>query len=295
MNNNTKQKIAELIKEEGKYRPYSQIATKAGVSSATISQMVNGNWALIRSSMWHKVAAAVNYSSGEWNYVETTNSRLINTSLELSQSNGLFMAIAAPAGSGKTVALKHYAGIHKNVYYIESREWAKREFLRNLAQSIGISVSKYSSGNYLEAELINFFVKNKSQNPMLIVDQANSLKLSAMKFFIHLYNALDGRLPIIWAGTDALESNIKKGVERNVSGFDELDSRVGRNMIHLPGNNANDVVNICLANGIANEEMAHEIFKEAQPSFVKIKNRTIKVVKDLRRVERIIIRNLKVA
>ena len=42
-----------------------------GVSSGTISQMVNNNWENISDDMWRKVASQIGLEADKWNAVET--------------------------------------------------------------------------------------------------------------------------------------------------------------------------------------------------------------------------------
>lgn len=62
-----KNQIVQAINDE-KVRLGSQnkVATKCGVSSATISQMMNGNWELIKAEMWQKVAQSLTINVLEW-------------------------------------------------------------------------------------------------------------------------------------------------------------------------------------------------------------------------------------
>jgi len=291
MNANQKHKIVDLINEEKKRTgSYSSVAVRSGVSTATISQMINMNWELIRDQIWNKVAISLGVRSEGIEIVATTNFRVITETMQSAAANHMFIGISAAAGSGKTVALRHFANTNTNTYYLEAREWAKREFLRNLSRSLGLQTVYYHTGNQLEDQIIQFFVKNAGKNQVLIVDQANSLKLSSLKFFIHLYNAMKGRMAIVLSGTDALESKIKKGVYNKTNGFDEVDSRLGRNFIHLLGATIKDVRLICEANGIPDKDLAADIFKEAGYDYITVENRTFKVVRDLRRIERIILR-----
>jgi type II secretory pathway predicted ATPase ExeA len=293
MTTKDKREIVNLIQtEKRRSGSYRIVATKAGVSAATISNMINHNWELIREGTWSKVASVVNYSTSIWKLVETTNFRTVTNTANRALNESLFIGIAAPAGSGKSEALQHLAKKSNGIVYIEAREWAKREFLRNLSQELGLQNKYYHTGNQLETDIIKYFIKNSHEPQMLIVDQANSLKLSAIKFFIHLYNAMKDKMGIVLAGTDALEGKIKRGVEHNQNGFDEVDSRMGRNFIHLLGNTFNDVKAICEANNIIDKDIIQDIFTEAQPAYMTFKGKSIKVVKDLRRVERIVKREL---
>lgn len=223
MTNLQKKEIVQAIHEEkARLGSFARVATKVGVSEATISQMRNENWTLIKDSMWQKVAQELGFVSNTWQLAETLNFKKITNVLNDAKNAGLFMAISYKAGSGKTAALTHYAELNNEnfVFYIQAREWAKREFLRELCQNLGIKEEKgYTSVDTLGMKVIEFFTKRKGKYPLLIVDEADKLKPSALRWFITLYNELEDEMGLIIAGTENLEKTIKKGVKYNKIGL----------------------------------------------------------------------------
>src|SRR6218665_1232334 len=93
------------------------------------------------------------------------------------------------------------------------------------------------------AETIVGFFKQKATEcqPILILDEANKLNASSLRLIIPLYNELKGDIGLVIVGADDLEKHIKSGVRRNVRGYDELDSRLGRRFMHLLGATEKDV------------------------------------------------------
>lgn len=76
-------------------------------------------------------------------------------------------------------------------------------------------------------------------------------------------------------------------------GFDELDSRFGRKFINnLIGARLQDVEAICTANGISDKSGIKKIFDECEPANIIVQGQSIKVVEDLRRLKRVIKREL---
>jgi plasmid maintenance system antidote protein VapI len=70
--------IVELIqKEKTALGSFSAVANKCGVSDASISKMVNGQWEKM-DNMFRKVAAALDWRPAGWQDVETTNTRLLH-------------------------------------------------------------------------------------------------------------------------------------------------------------------------------------------------------------------------
>lgn len=297
MTDTQKQQIVEAITEEkNRLGSQNKVATKCGVSSATISQMVNGNWELIKIELWQKVAQslAINLVD-EWQVVETMNYRMICNVLNDAKNAALFIPISHKAGSGKTTALTTYTALHSSdqVFYIQAREWARREFLLELCKVLGIKQdSGYSSVDSLGQKVVQFFAQRSNRKPLLIVDEADKLKPSALRWFITLYNEMEDKMGCVISGTDNLEKTIKQGVRYNKLGFDEIDDRFGRKYIHLVGATAKDFQMICEANGITAKEQINELFKECEPINVTIQGQNIKVVESFRRIKRVVKREL---
>ena len=139
---------------------------------------------------------------------------------------------------------------------------------------------------------IDRFIEIKQYAPMLILDQVNSLKPSVLKFLIHLYNALEDEMSVVIVGTENLEKQIKRGVKLDRDGYDEIDSRFGRNYIHLLGAFKSDVAKICQANGLMDKALHKAIYQECGPAVKSVGEEEakvqIEVVEDMRRVKRAI-------
>ena len=64
-----------------------------GVSSGTISQVLNGNHDLITDDMWRKIASQIGLEAARWNTVSTQNYSRLTRLLEEVQANQLWMAV----------------------------------------------------------------------------------------------------------------------------------------------------------------------------------------------------------
>lgn len=273
----------------------NKVASKCNVSPATISQMRNGNHDLISEEMWLSVSDALDVRSGDWKIAETSNFHMITKLLEFARFQHEYVVISAKAGSGKSATISQYTRSDQTggVFVIQAREWARREFLINLCQQLGISAgSGYVSVDKLAEKVIRFFADRQQINPLLIIDEADKLKPAALRFMIHFYNELEDKAGCVIAGTENLEKEIKKGVQYSRKGFDEIDSRFGRNYIHLKGATLQDVREICNLNGITDKATQDVVFESSFPVMANFNNRFVKVVEDMRRVKRSIKREI---
>lgn len=227
MDNFFKQEVIELIERaKAQLGSYNKVARKVGVSNGTISQMVNGNHDLIKAEMWQKIASALDWQPKTWNIADTTNYIMLKQLFTDAKTESMFMAVSHAAGSGKSASINKYARAHSSVYAVRAGEWSRRLFLLNLCRSLGIDTGKgYANVEDLGKMVISFFVERQTVKPLLIIDEADKLKPSALRFLIPFYNELEDKAGVVIAGTDNLEKEIKRGVRYKVKGYDEIDSR----------------------------------------------------------------------
>jgi len=175
-------------------------------------------------------------------------------------------------------------------FKINCKEWNGRVFLAEIIREIGAEMPKgYASVNSMIESISEAFKRMAYMHPLLILDQANSLKSSSMRTLIHLFNECEDILALVILGTDNLEYEIKRGVRLNKPGYDEIDSRFGRKYIHLIGATLADTRKICEVNGITDKEVQSRIFHDCEPSRITIEEgKTILAVEDIRRLKRLI-------
>lgn len=125
MTTQEKQSIVDTLRAYcDRYQSQNKAANSLkDVSPATISQMLNGKWELIKDEMWRNVAKQIGFSKKEWQIVSTSVYNELYTLLRDAQSDNGVSAIVGEAGSGKSETSKRYAAENANAYRIE---WKKR-------------------------------------------------------------------------------------------------------------------------------------------------------------------------
>lgn len=273
----------------------SKVATKCGLNDRYISSMRSGRPdEALKDSHWRRAAQALGVNLSGWQVV-TSTSNMQDAWMWLSdaQAHKMFLAVSSVAGSGKTAACKNYrdADRARSVHYFDvgHSETNKVDFLRRLAQSLGIDTrgQGYLSANRLSDLVIEWFVARLDSRPLLIVDEACKLTDKALRFFISLYNAVEGKMGCVMLGTENLEKRIKRGVHHNVNGFDEIDSRFGRRYLRFSGVTLGEARDICAANGITDRSLQKSLFDECDPvTVVAGDGGTVKVLRDVRFLKR---------
>ncbi|MEG2600007.1 MAG: ATP-binding protein [Muribaculaceae bacterium] len=242
-----------------------------GVSSATISQVLNSNWELITDEMWRTIASQIGYDPRAWVVVETRGYQRMYSMLQDAQDNALVFAITGDAGCGKTEAIKSYASTHRNTYNLSCSEyWNRKYFMAELLLAMGID----STGCTVSEMMVDIIYNLKKRYaPLLILDEADKLSDQVLYFFISLYNELEDRVGIILCATDYLEKRIKKGVRTNRKGYKEIYSRVGRKFVPIQVVNESDVVAVSQANGITDTKLIGEIIEDCDNDLRRVKRK----------------------
>lgn len=264
LNERQKQEITEALRAYVAKYPSQNKASASlnGVSSATISQILNGKTELVSDEMWRNVASQVMGSSKGWNITETRPFKEIYFALADAQSYQNVTWVVAPAGCGKTTTANAYKANHKEVFMIQcSEDMRKNDLVGELATAIGISqTERYTSSRNLLKQIIARVIQMEA--PLLIFDEADKLSDKVFQYFITLYNTLEDKAGIIFLSTNFIKRRMSNGLRYNKQGYQELDSRLGRKFYEVDPADAKDIYMICSANDISDEKSIREIIGE---------------------------------
>ncbi|MCQ2351292.1 MAG: ATP-binding protein [Paludibacteraceae bacterium] len=264
---NIKTALAEYCERMGSQNKAAN--SLKGVSSATVSQLLNGNWDLITDEMWRNIATQIGYDNRKWVVVETRGYKRMTQLLTDAQENSLVFAVTGDAGCGKSEAVKTFARNHQNVYNLSCSEyWNRKHFMTELLQNMGVDYTGCTVSEMMSEILYNL---KRKENPLLVLDEADKLSDQVLYFFISLYNHLEDHCGIVMCATDYLEKRIKKGVRCNRKGYKEIYSRCGRKFIPMQQVNAEDIAAVCVANGISDAVKIDRIVDESECDLRRVK------------------------
>ncbi len=260
------ERLIEFCDQKGSQ---AKAAAALKVSNATVSQMINGNWELIKDEMWRTVSNGIGMQGGNWATVATGGYKRMTSVLEDAQENSLVMAVIGDAGCGKTQAIEHYVKNHRNAYHLQCAEyWNKKNFLQNLCQQMGMR-NTYGTVYDLIEDIVRELEKQDS--PLIIVDEADKLSDVVLYFFITFYNRLEDHCGIVLCATGYLKKRIIAGERNERKGFAEIHSRVGRNFIGMPQTTSEDIAAICEANGVDDLNAINTICKKSDFDLRRVK------------------------
>lgn len=270
----------------------AEIARKCGISTSALSLFINGKYGAKVDSIAKKIATGLNFYDEKWVVVDSIYSyKQVHTIFASAKERSLWIPISSKAGSGKTQPLVelYNTSADNSVIYIKCRKWHAKLFLTKLASAMGVSIEKCKNCDQIIDVITSHINKMSDKKPILLIDDISKLHDDALFTLIPIYDDTIKKLGMIPSGTETFERRIKRGIGK-IDGYDELDSRFGRNYIDLKGATQDDVSNICKANGIQNEEAIEDIWNniEKKGKVVKRKGQDVKIlfVDDLRRLSR---------
>jgi len=246
-----------------------------GISNAYASKMINGKWENISDEMWRKVEKLTKSPTKKnWKTVPTRVTEFCYKIFDDAREHSLCYGMVGGAGCGKDVSIRSYAMSHENFWHINCQRYFNQiVFLREVTSAMGLG-DEALSAHELMAKIREKALK--SENPTIVINEADKLNDTVLLNFITFFNYLEDECALIIIATEHLERKVIRGVTTNKMGFRELYSRIGRKFVKIPIPDKSDVRKICEANGINDE-----------PTITKIYNDD-RVVTDLRRVKRCI-------
>jgi len=262
-----KQYVVEELKALTEKSSQSRVAKRAQVSTATISQMINHNWKLIRDEMWQRVKVNLHI---EWNWMtaDISNLRMITKVVKAAQDRSMSVCISHNAGYGKSYTYRLYARTYDNVIHLECKNyWTKKTFIQQLCIACGLE----SDGK--TGEMIERFTDHLKtlQKAVVVFDQADKLKDPQLDLFMDFYNDLDGHCGFVLSGVPALKKRIEKGCQHDKPGYKEIRSRIGRKYIKFPAMTAADVEAVCLANGVGDKDFINEVYNTCDDDLRRVR------------------------
>lgn len=245
----------------------NKVAVKVGLSSATISHVIQGKWESIADEAWRKIKVKLKIDF-DWETADTINLKYIKTKLDVAKNESISIGFAHDAGSGKSHTFKQYEKNNKNVFYIECKTyWTKKSYAKALVLACNLEDCENTIQNI---EKFSDHIAGLYK-PLVIIDQMDKLKDGSMDLFIDFYNDFQGHCGFILSGVPALDKIIKRGIKNEKSGFREIWSRVGRKFLPLKPLKLQDVKAICNANGFYHDEDIQVIFNSCEGDLRNVK------------------------
>ena len=265
LTNNEKSQIQECLKQYVSKYPSQNKAAQSltGISSATLSTLLQGKWENISDDMWRNLSSQLGtMSSNDWQVVETKAFQEMTLVMQDAQAVRNVTWIVGEAGCGKTTTARLYAAENSEVFYILcSEDMKKSDFIREIARRIGQRTEGYSIRELLD-RIIDDLIQ--MQAPLLLFDEADKLPERVFHYFIDLYNRLEDKCGIVFFSTSYIKRRMTMGLRYSKCGYNEIHSRIGRKFYELEPTAPHDVYAVCMANGVTDKSRISEVVKDAE-------------------------------
>ena len=232
----------------------ADLATRLGISGATLSNIETGKWDKLDEKMWLKVWQEVGHAPQVAPVLETRNLATVRQMCEQTRTNALMVGLLGDTGLGKTTALEYYARRPRVYYVAYDKTMRPKHFFAAVLQTLGVSFtgSVHEMLGRVADEL------NGKATPLLIIDEAGKLT-HQMYLYIHVLRERTKRnCGIVLAGMPYFRTNLLKDVNRQKEGAAEFFRRVNL-WTELERPTRAEIKAVCEAHGVTDSETVKEM------------------------------------
>lgn len=260
-----KQFISEQVQILVNNTSGKRVSTKAEVSNATISKIINEKWDSLSDEIWAKVQVNLDIQ-WEWVVAPISNYKLITDILKKAKKFSLSVCISDKQALGKTETYKDFARKNRNVFIIECKNsWSYKSFAEHQLRALGLEVE--GTTEHMIAKFVDYL--KKMPRALVIYDQFDKTKERQRDLFMDYHNELPNTAFVL-SGV-SLQKQEEKGVKLNKMGYRERYSRYGSKFIKLNPISLKDVKLICNYNGVTDGETIEHIYEDCEGDLRRVR------------------------
>ncbi len=236
-------------------------AAMLGISDAHLINFKDAKWHAIGRRTFNRVVALAGLEG--WSTRSTTGFYTVANVADEAQAGARMLALVGYTGAGKTHALRQYANVNRNAYYLLTTALMSRlAFAEALARACGVREADMgvTPRTIIEAVISKL---NTVEQPLIILDDFGKVTDDIVRMVQIIYDATEGNCGILLGGTEHLEVKIAAKVKRDTMGFREFSRRIAW-WQSMPVLSRDDVAMVCAANGIDDKGAQGYLFTECK-------------------------------
>lgn len=248
MDNTIKQQISSALNEYLVQNGVSQsdIASRTGVNKGYVCNISQGVFTygnkdtVLADKHFNAIARYIGYKVDKtyWNLVKTIQfKKSINAMID-AQNKDIVKTVVGQSGCGKTYSSNSYYDKNRsnNVYKIKvSSLHELRDVIHDICTELGIEPKKGKVSNLRLITAKMQELHDSGLKPLLIVDEAENLRLPVLGLFKAIYDAIvDTKLcGLVLTGTPELLDKIDKMARKNKDGVKQFARRIKAGIVRL--------------------------------------------------------------
>ena len=208
----------------------------------------------IKDRVFLMLAAAIGMeTSSSWKHFDTDNYMIIINKLNTLRASKLPGCIDGDTGAGKSYAIGRYRKMYPGNTFIVTCD--EDMSVKDLIIACAEAVNCETEGTKIAIRKQITRTLSRKDDPMLIIDEAENLKVGAYGGIKAMMDALKGICPIVLIGANDYEEKLKKLAEKKRNPFPQVYSRIKQGHFEqlLPFDQG-DVTTICQDLGITDAE-----------------------------------------
>lgn len=253
--------VLHWIDEKNPARSGNKLAEKAGVSSAYVSKIKNGEYEFevnghgrttsISDATFHRIAEALGIRfDGQLHWDFLSGFKLIQRVCRKAQKKAIREIVDGWTGQGKTYSLEHYAVTNDYVVYVKcTQNMSAKGLLDAILDRLG--VHDVITGNHNKLELIKKVVTNR-KGFLIIIDEVEVVKPGIYAVLKDISDFTHNKCGFIISGMELIKK-LQNLAGRHKAGFPQLKRRFFGNQVFIPQLTQGEIVAVCEYEKIANK------------------------------------------
>lgn len=248
MNTDLKIKIVENAQLWQKDNKLSQgdLAKHAKINPSYLSNMLRQNFIVdvdgsdveITDKWFYMLAESIGFAVRKqyWSLVQTKEFKMIIHELTVAKNDARVITVINETGLGKTYAVEKFCMINPlHTYKITVNSMHKvRDILNELASMLSVPVRHNVLDTLIAIAKKLKELKMMGHKPLIIIDEAENLKLPVIQMLKGLYDNLTGYASIVMIGTSQLTDALQKMTRSNRNGAPQFFRRIKAGIKIIP-------------------------------------------------------------